>query len=406
MYASCAMLWASSSVNPIAGIAACCARAASGHATAAPPMRGMNSRRLTRSPRRRIRHTPPVAEQASGPYIRARGIDCGTSRARRQRDDLHVTAGEERVGRDHKRVGLIASERGKSDLYLTAIPRVRDLELDTEGGSRCSKIFDEVLGRRGVRIYQCTNTSRSGKKLAQQAQSLCHQFAHERVHAGGVAARPTETGDETEFDRVVSDVEDDGSPAARGDRRARCIFIGSGDDNRHLSSYEISSQQGETVVLSLSIAILDCYVLVFDIARFGQGPEKCREIRRHWSWRSGMKKSDHWHRGLLRARREWPRDRAAECDHQFPPSDGDCHAPSRARVRKRNIPRHERAVPTARHPARTGARRAQASTDRRWATLPLIFKGCLFCPRKRAGSKHQITSASCPITDSCTATKE
>ena len=32
--------------NPITGIAGCCARAASGHATAAPPISAMNSRRL------------------------------------------------------------------------------------------------------------------------------------------------------------------------------------------------------------------------------------------------------------------------------------------------------------------------------------------------------------------------
>jgi hypothetical protein len=46
---------------------------------------------------------------------------------------------------------------------------------------------------------------------------------------------------------------------------------------------------------------------------------------------------------LLRARREGPRDRAAaKCGQQFPPSDGDCHMPSRARCVR--IPRHERAV--------------------------------------------------------------
>jgi hypothetical protein len=33
--------------NPITGIAVCCARAASGHAAAAPPSKVMNSRRLT-----------------------------------------------------------------------------------------------------------------------------------------------------------------------------------------------------------------------------------------------------------------------------------------------------------------------------------------------------------------------
>ena len=38
--------------KPITGIAGCCARAASGHAAAAPPSRVMNSRRFIRSPRR------------------------------------------------------------------------------------------------------------------------------------------------------------------------------------------------------------------------------------------------------------------------------------------------------------------------------------------------------------------
>ena len=35
--------------NPITGIAGCCARAASGQATAAPPRPAMNARRLTRN---------------------------------------------------------------------------------------------------------------------------------------------------------------------------------------------------------------------------------------------------------------------------------------------------------------------------------------------------------------------
>jgi len=36
-----------STISPITGIAACCARAASGHETAAPPSSVMNSRRFT-----------------------------------------------------------------------------------------------------------------------------------------------------------------------------------------------------------------------------------------------------------------------------------------------------------------------------------------------------------------------
>src|SRR5215831_2499298 len=42
-------------------------------------------------------------------------------------------------------------------------------------------------------------------------------------------------------------------------------------------------------------------------------------------------------RRLLRARRERPRSRtAAECDQQFPPSDGDCHTPLPCEVRRGN----------------------------------------------------------------------
>jgi hypothetical protein len=55
------------------------------------------------------------------------------------------------------------------------------------------------------------------------------------------------------------------------------------------------------------------------------------------------------------ARRKRPRDRrAAECSQQFPPSDGDCHTLVPREVRKGNDTTSERAVLTARHPARAG----------------------------------------------------
>ena len=73
--------------------------------------------------------------------------------ARGQRDDLHVTAGEERVGCDHERVGLFADECGKSDFYLAVVACVHDLERDIEGTGRRCEIFDESLGSRGIRVH-------------------------------------------------------------------------------------------------------------------------------------------------------------------------------------------------------------------------------------------------------------
>ena len=115
------------------------------------------------------------------------------------------------VSGHHERVSLVVSERGKGGLYLAAVARVRDLDLDVEGGSGRCEVFGKVLGGRFIRIHQRTKASCGGKKLAQQSQSLCHQLAHEIIHARCVAARPTEAGDEAEFDWVLADIEDDGS---------------------------------------------------------------------------------------------------------------------------------------------------------------------------------------------------
>src|SRR5215831_5030650 len=58
--------------------------------------------------------------------------------------------------------------------------------------------------------------------------------------------------------------------------------------------------------------------------------------------------SDHRYGRLLRAHRQEPRGRrAAKCNQQFPPSDGDCHTPLPCEVRKGTVPRHERAVFTS-----------------------------------------------------------
>jgi len=51
------------------GIAGCCARAASGHAAAAPPRSVMNARRFIRSPRRRGRAGHVEAERLGGSRV-------------------------------------------------------------------------------------------------------------------------------------------------------------------------------------------------------------------------------------------------------------------------------------------------------------------------------------------------
>ena len=51
----------------------------------------------------------------------------------------------------------------------------------------------------------------------------------------------------------------------------RCASrVGAVTTDCHLSSDQIRGQLGQPIILALGIAILDCHVLVFDIAGFGK----------------------------------------------------------------------------------------------------------------------------------------
>src|SRR5262249_6401717 len=87
--------------------------------------------------------------------------------------------------------------------------------------------------------------------------------------------------------------------------------------------------------------------------------------------------SDHEHAdaphplGLLPARRDRPRRRAAEYGQQFPPSDGHCHTPlPREGAVKGTVSRHERAVFTLKE-GWTAALAAQQEDERLSPLSPL-----------------------------------
>jgi hypothetical protein len=73
------------------------------------------------------------------------------------------------------------------------------------------------LGKCKGWITEHGNTSDRGHHLTQQFHPLCRQLTRKKVDPGQIAARPGETGDETDFHRVIADAEDD------GDRRGCCL---------------------------------------------------------------------------------------------------------------------------------------------------------------------------------------
>src|SRR5262249_5712546 len=105
------------------------------------------------------------------------------------------------------------------------------------------------------------------------------------------------------------------------------------------------------------LSILDGYVLATDVTGFSKPvAERIRKARQSIR-RPAIDEPDHRYRRLLRARRERPHDgHAAECGQQFPPSDGDCHAPLPREVRRGNDTTPRACCPlTARAPTKNGA---------------------------------------------------
>src|SRR5215510_917269 len=146
----------------------------------------------------------------------------------------------------------------------------------------------------------------------QQPKLLCPKLRRNEGDTGDVAARPVETGDEAELNRVAAGYEDD------RDRRSRRLgYNCRGDvmrsDHRHLTAYQIGCEVGQSLDLVLRPAILDHDILALDVAGFTNplpecGQKACTIGRRP----RAAEEPDHRHRWLLRAHREWPRRRAAQ----------------------------------------------------------------------------------------------
>ena len=136
-----------------------------------------------------------------------------------------------------------------------------------------------------------------------------------------LSTRPSFTGSEPTL-------KTDGNRAGRSlGRERRCRAARCGDDS-HLALDKLGHQCRHTIELILSPTIFDYNIAAIDETGFAEALTKCRGEMGASIGGALMEKPDHRHRRLLRPRRERPRDRrTAECGQQFPPSDGDCHAP-------------------------------------------------------------------------------
>jgi hypothetical protein len=147
----------------------------------------------------------------------------------------------------------------------------------------------------------------------QEPEPFCPEFEGEVVHACRVAAGPRKAGDETKFDRVIANAEDDRNRVGRCFGRTCCASAGRRGDHGYLPADQVGCQFRQQIVLILRPAVLDRHVLALDIASFLQTLAKSRDELRSCRGRAKVEKLDHRHRRLLCARRQRPcRSSAAE----------------------------------------------------------------------------------------------
>src|SRR5499425_1478882 len=141
----------------------------------------------------------------------------------------------------------------------------------------------------------------------QEFQLLCYQLSRDNINTRCVTAWSGEAGDETEPDRVFVDDKDN------RDRRSCCLGrqrrsgTSGHRDYRNSSASQIGRQRRQSIDLVLGPAVFNHYILTLgNVCRFEALTEYAHTLR-HSVRRSGVEEPDHWHRLLLRPRRERPR---------------------------------------------------------------------------------------------------
>src|SRR5262249_51166681 len=136
------------------------------------------------------------------------------------------------------------------------------------------------------------------------------QFCVEKTHAGHIAARLVQAGNEADLYRIGSRGEDNRNGASRGLGNETGRSAGRSND-RDSSTNEGGRLRRPSLVLAFRPAILDRQVLAVYVAGFLQSLPKRGCVERIPLRSCAVEESNYRHRALLRARRERQRRRRA-----------------------------------------------------------------------------------------------
>ena len=158
------------------------------------------------------------------------------------------------------------------------------------------------------RIDERADGRRRRDQAVQQLQPLRLQLHAQRGHAGEIAARPVQAGDQPERDRIGAGEEHDRNGPGRGLGGEHAEHLAGDGDHRDLSADQVGRQRRQPVVLLLRPAIFDRDVAALDIAGFAQALAERVQPARVAAGGGAAQEADHRQR-RLRARGQRPGNR-------------------------------------------------------------------------------------------------
>src|SRR5262245_12314924 len=180
-------------------------------------------------------------------------------------DQLGTPTVEEGVATDEQGIGLFTHKRREGRIDLADCAGFENLDLQADGTGCFSSFSHRNLCIRSIGwIDQYRETSRGGHQFAQEFQPFCRYLTAEKIDARHISARPGETCDQTETDRILGDDEDDGDCRSCCFRRYDRTETASRSDHSDLSANQVGRQLWQPIRFILGPAVVDRNVLALD----------------------------------------------------------------------------------------------------------------------------------------------
>ena len=197
----------------------------------------------------------------------------------RQRDDLIGIGKKRNSAAHHERVSLLLNKlrEGRLEIaWATCIQKQEANRMSTRGSLQLSRF---ALSKDGVgRVAEVSDRRGLRYQFEQQIKALASHFGPHEVDAGDISARPVETIDESNPDRVGSLHKNDRDRLGRrfGCKRTMCAL--QYNDHGYLTANQFGDQYRQLIVSTLCPPVFDRHVLALDVTGLTQASAKRGEI--------------------------------------------------------------------------------------------------------------------------------